>query len=71
MERNTQHVLRWKNEGFIGERYNKTNKEEWGTVLILEEEIYKALCFDVAQGRMNGVPSETRSYLYRFASLAG
>ena len=32
--------------------------------------IYKALCFDVAQGRMNGVPNETRTYLCRFASPA-
>ena len=24
--------------------------------------IYKALCFDVAQGRMNGAPNETRLY---------
>ena len=23
--------------------------------------IYEALCFDVAQGRMNGVPNETRT----------
>ena len=32
--------------------------------------IYKALCFDVAQGRMNGAPSETRTHSGRFASLA-
>ena len=32
--------------------------------------IYKALCFDVAQGRMNGAPNETRTHSYRFASLA-
>ena len=32
--------------------------------------IYKALCFDVAQGRMNGVPNETRTHSCRFASLA-
>ena len=24
--------------------------------------IYEALCFDVAQGRMNGVPNETRTH---------
>ena len=32
--------------------------------------IYKGLCFDVAQGRMNGVPNETRTHSRRFASLA-
>ena len=32
--------------------------------------IYKALCFDVAKGRMNGAPNETRTHSCRFASLA-
>ena len=32
--------------------------------------IYKALCFDMAPGRMNGAPNETRTHLCRFASLA-
>ena len=32
--------------------------------------IYKALCFDVAQGRMNGAPNETRTHSRVFASLA-
>ena len=32
--------------------------------------IYQALCFDVAQGRMNGAPNETRTHSCRFASLA-
>ena len=32
--------------------------------------IYKALCLDVAQGQMNGVPNETRTHSCRFASLA-
>ena len=32
--------------------------------------IYKALCFDVTQGRMNGAPNETRTHSCRFASLA-
>ena len=31
--------------------------------------IYKALCFDVAQGRMNGAPNETRTHSCRSASL--
>ena len=31
--------------------------------------IYEALCFDVAQGQMNGTPNETRTHLCRFASL--
>ena len=26
--------------------------------------IYKALCFDVAQGRMNGAPNETHVHAY-------
>ena len=34
------------------------------------EVIYKALCFDVAQGQMNGAPNETRTHSCRFASLA-
>ena len=32
--------------------------------------IYEALCFDVAQGRMNGAPNETRTHACRFASQA-
>ena len=32
--------------------------------------IYKALCFDMAQGRMNGAPNETRTHSCKFASLA-
>ena len=32
--------------------------------------IYEGLCFDVAQGRMNGAPNETRTHSGRFASLA-
>ena len=32
--------------------------------------IYEVLSFDVAQGRMNGAPNETRTHLCRFASQA-
>ena len=32
--------------------------------------IYKALCFDEAQGRMNGAPNETRTHSCRFAHSA-
>ena len=32
--------------------------------------IYKALCFDVAQGRMNWAPNENRTQSCRFASQA-
>ena len=32
--------------------------------------IYKALCFDVAQGRLNGASNETRTHSCRFASQA-
>ena len=30
--------------------------------------IYEALCFDVAQGRLNGAPNEIRTHSCRFAS---
>ena len=32
--------------------------------------IYKVLCFDVAQGRMNRAPNATRTHSYRFAGQA-
>ena len=32
--------------------------------------IYEALCFDVAQGQMNGATNETQTHSSRFASLA-
>ena len=32
--------------------------------------IYEVLHFDVAQGRMNGAPNETRTHSCRFANLA-
>ena len=32
--------------------------------------IYEALYFDVAQGRLNGAPNETRTHSCRFASQA-
>ena len=38
-------------------------------LLFIDIVIYKALCFDVAQGRMNGAPNETRTHSCRFASL--
>ena len=44
-----------------------------GTTSALQPEvsvIYKALCFDVAQGRMNWAPNETRTHSCRFTSLA-
>ena len=31
--------------------------------------IYEALCFDVAQGKMNGAPNKTRTHSCRCASL--
>ena len=37
----------------------------WGDKII-----YKALCFGVAQGQMNGAPNETRTHSCRFASLS-
>ena len=41
--------------------------DQFATIHIV---IYKAFCFDVAQGRMNGAPNETQTHSYRFASLA-
>ena len=41
--------------------------EEWDVKYIV---IYKALCFDVAQGRMNGAPNETRTHSCRLSSQA-
>ena len=32
--------------------------------------IYKAISFDVAQGRMNGAPNETQTHSCGFTSLA-
>ena len=32
--------------------------------------IYKALCFDVAQGQMNGATNETQTHSCRFVSQA-
>ena len=32
--------------------------------------LQSSFCFDVAQGRMNGAPNETRTHSCRFASLA-
>ena len=39
-------------------------------IVVIITVIYKALCFDVAQGQMNGAPNETRTHSCRFASLA-
>ena len=40
------------------------------TRMVLVLVIYKALCFDVAQGQMNGAPNKTRTHSCRFASQA-
>ena len=42
---------------------NKQKLQNVGGIIV----IYKALCFDVAQGRMNGAPNETRTHSCRFA----
>ena len=46
--------------------------ECWYTIKQSNQQIviYKALCFDVAQGRINGAPNETRTHSFRFDSLA-
>ena len=46
--------------------YNET-VSLWMTIYLV---IYKTRCFDVAQGRMNRAPNETRTHSCRFASLA-
>ena len=43
----------------------KKYKLWWGEIVI-----YETLCFDVAQGRMNGAPNETRTHSCRFARQA-
>ena len=35
---------------------NKFSGKLYSTLLVVVDVIYKALCFDVAQGRMNGRP---------------
>ena len=46
----------------LDETYSKKHDE-------VNVAIYEALCFDVAQGQMNGAPNETRTHSCRFASL--
>ena len=48
----------------IGEIY-ENNLQLVNTIVI-----YKTFCFDVAQGRMNEAPKETRTHSCWFASLA-
>ena len=38
--------------------------------LLLNVVIYKAFCLNVAEGRMNRVPNETWTHLWRLASQA-
>ena len=59
----------------VGQKKNKTHRKmpqcyNYKSAQYEVEVIYKALCFDVAQGQMNGAPNETRTHLCRFASLA-
>ena len=42
-----------------------SNRRKWFFFVI-----YKDLCFDVAQGQMNGAPNETRTHSCRFSSPA-
>ena len=48
----------------LANRYTTRGPRNWNIV------IYKALCFDVVQGQMNGAPNETRTHSCRFARLA-
>ena len=41
-----------------------------GAQIVFGIVIYEALCFNVAQGRMNGAPNETRTHSCRCASQA-
>ena len=45
----------------------KIDQEQWMKEAIV---MYEALCFDVAQGRMNGALNETRTHSCWFASQA-
>ena len=49
---------------YLANRYTTRGAPVEGGIVI-----YKALCFDVAQDRMNGAPNETRTHSCRFASL--
>ena len=52
----------------VNQSENKTKsflKKQWNMKVI-----YEALCFDAAQGRMNGAPNETQTHSCRFASQA-
>ena len=53
-------------DGRVGDLYKSCFA---GDFALLEVVIYEALCFDVAQGQMNGAPNETRTHSCRFASL--
>ena len=50
---------------YLANRYTTRGAHVFDVIVI-----YKAFCFDMAQGRMNGAPSETRTHSCRFASLA-
>ena len=45
--------------------YCVLNRKQYNIIVI-----YEALCFDVAQGRMNGVPNDNQNHSCRFASQA-
>ncbi len=47
--------------------FAKNEKEQETLIQTISIVIYKALCFDVAQGRMNGAPNETQTHSCRFA----
>ena len=55
---------------YLSHNYSIKSTKELIEILKTHIVIYKALCFDVAQGRMNGAPNETRTHSCRFASLA-
>ena len=50
------------------EFYQRLSSSE--SVLTCIVVIYKALCVNVAQGRMNGAPNKTQTHSCRFASLS-
>ena len=56
----------------VSPQHKINSRANWAPQLVMSGSIviYKALCFDVAQGQMNGAPNETRTHSYRFASLA-
>ena len=71
--RNNQNEGWKRNRNFLTlTKYNTCQQYDKGKPLLLRQHIviYKALFFNVAQGRLNGTPNETRTHSCRVASQA-